>query len=154
MTTTIETGRAAPPATSPRDHSRRNRRGNACQYGNVWRCAVSGSASLTSERIRTGRRVASKAGSDGTRPESAHPCQKPVTFYDRIIRASSRPGDLVLEPFGGTLRAAVACETMPADEARRYVCIEPDEDGRGYVPAALADLHRRTAAPTLWGGFG
>lgn len=90
----------------------------------------------------------------GDTREGLHPCQKPLAFYDRIIRASSRPGDLVLEPFGGTLRAAVACETMPADEARRYVCIEPDEDGRGYVPAALADLHRRTAAPTLWGGFG
>ncbi len=81
-----------------------------------------------------------------------HPCQKPVTFYDRIIRASSRPGDLVLEPFGGTLRAAVACEALPDAEARRYVCIEPDEDGRGYVPAALADLDRRMASPGLFGG--
>jgi hypothetical protein len=73
-----------------------------------------------------------------------HPCQKPLTFYDRIIRASSRPGDTVLEPFGGTLRAAAACEAMPEHEARRYVCAEPDEDGRGYVPAALAAIR---AAP-------
>ena len=84
----------------------------------------------------------------------SHPCQKPVTFYDRIIRASSRPGNLVLEPFGGTLRAAVACEAMPDADARRYVCIEPDEDGRGYVPAALEDLDSRMASPGLFGGMG
>ena len=84
----------------------------------------------------------------------SHPCQKPLTFYDRIIRASSRPGDLVLEPFGGTLRAAVACEAMPDADARRYVCIEPDEDGRGYVPAALEDLDSRMASPGLFGGMG
>lgn len=76
----------------------------------------------------------------GLTQEALHPCQKPLAFSDRIIRASSRPGDLVLEPFGGTLRAAVACERMPEREARRYVCIEPDEDGRGYVPAVLASI--------------
>jgi len=71
---------------------------------------------------------------------SLHPCQKPLAFYDRIIRASSRPGELVLEPYGGTCRAAVACERLPAAEARRYVCIEPDEDGRDYLPAILPQL--------------
>jgi site-specific DNA-methyltransferase (adenine-specific) len=77
------------------------------------------------------------SGEDGV---ALHPCQKPLAFSDRIIRASSRPGDLVLEPFGGTLRAAVACERMPEREARRYCCIEMDEDGRGYVPAVLATM--------------
>lgn len=87
--------------------------------------------------------------------EALHPCQKPLAFYDRIIRASSRPGDLVLEPFGGTLRAAVACERMPERDARRYVCVEPDEDGRGYVPAVLASMgyaERDDEQPVLFGG--
>ena len=90
--------------------------------------------------------------------ESLHPCQKPLAFYDRIIRASSRPGDRILEPFGGTCRAAVTCERLPATDARRYVCVEPDEDGRGYVPAVLASLGQggslpdeQGAQPSLWG---
>jgi len=92
--------------------------------GNVWRHGqVTGQ-----ERLRSG-------GGD-----ALHPCQKPLAFYDRMIRASSRPGDLVLEPFGGTCRAAVAIERMQPADARRYVCVEPDEDGRDYLPAVLRSL--------------
>lgn len=103
---------------------------------NVWRAHHS---EWCAEKIRGDEMTVRQAHKP---PERAplHPCQKPLAFYDRIIRASSRPGDLVLEPFGGTLRAAVACERMPEREARRYVCIEPDEDGRGYVPAVLASI--------------
>ena len=117
---------------------------------NVW---AMHHGSWCAEKMRTSETMVRQAHKP---PETLplHPCQKPVTFYDRIIRASSRPGDLVLEPFGGTLRAAVACEALPDAEARRYVCIEPDEDGRGYVPAALADLDRRMASPGLFGGMG
>lgn len=72
-----------------------------------------------------------------------HPCQKPLLFARRIIEASSRPGDLVFEPFGGTCRIAAACEAIgryEPEKARRYVCVEMDEDGRGYIPAVLAAL--------------
>jgi hypothetical protein len=100
--------------------------------GNVWRHPqVAGR-----ERLR---------GPDG---KALHPCQKPIAFYDRIIRASSRVGDLVLEPFAGTCRAAVACEALPHDEARRYVCIEPDEDGRDYLRAVVESMQAQ--APTLF----
>jgi DNA modification methylase len=72
-----------------------------------------------------------------------HPCQKPLLFARRIVEASSRPGDLVCEPFGGTCRIAAACEDIARwgpEKARRYVCVEMDEDGRDYVPAVLAAL--------------
>jgi len=82
-------------------------------------------------------------GPDG---KALHPCQKPLTFSDRMIRASSKPGELVLEPFGGTCRVAVACERMPEPDARRYICIEPDEDGRDYIKAVLPSL--RLELPT------
>ena len=72
--------------------------------------------------------------------EALHVSQKPLIFSDRTIRASSNPGDLVLEPFAGTCRVAVACERMEPSEARRYVCVEPDEDGRGYIAAVLPSL--------------
>lgn len=119
---------------------------------NVWRYDLCNE--IRSERLYAPGSVPDPRSDRGwmTR-QSLHPCQKPLAFYDRIIRASSRPGDLVLEPFGGTLRAAVACERLPEREARRYVCIEADEDGRGYVPAALASIGYGVAddaAPTLW----
>jgi len=73
------------------------------------------------------------SGKDG----ALHPCQKPLAFYDRLIRSSSRPGDVVLEPFGGTLRAAVACQRLPAAEARRAICVEPDAT---YIEAVRPSL--------------
>jgi site-specific DNA-methyltransferase (adenine-specific) len=49
-----------------------------------------------------------------------HPTQKPLALLDRILRASSDPGDLVLDPFAGSgttllaalrlRRTAIACE--------------------------------------------
>lgn len=117
---------------------------------NVWRKPAAG---LKSERLRTGRmiRAARKpnGGGSGLAREPLHPCQKPRQFWSRIIRASSRPGDTVLEPFGGTCRAAFACLDLPEDQARRYVCIEPDEDGRDYLGAVTKALRERQ--PTLWG---
>lgn len=108
---------------------------------NVWSLPA---ANLGPERLHTGRLVRAPlnafGGGSGMAQEALHPCQKPLAFYDRMIRASSRPGDLVLEPFGGTCRAAVAIERMPEAEARRYVCVEPDEDGRDYLPAVLRSL--------------
>ena len=47
----------------------------------------------------------------------------------------------------------MTCERMPERDARRYVCIEPDEDGRGYVPAVLATMGYGETDPealTLW----
>lgn len=38
-----------------------------------------------------------------------HANQKPLKLIDRIIRASSDPGDVVWEPFGGLCSAALAC---------------------------------------------
>ena len=46
-------------------------------------------------------------------------------------------------PFGGTCREAFACEAIgryEPEKARRYVCVEMDEDGRGYIPAVLAAM--------------
>jgi DNA modification methylase len=72
-----------------------------------------------------------------------HPSQKPLLFAERMLRASSRPGDVVWVPFGGTLRELVAAERMaradPA-EARRVVTCELNADGVDYIGAALAQV--------------
>ena len=62
-----------------------------------------------------------------------------------------------LEPFGGTCRMAVAAEQIARrspEEARRYVCIEADEDGRDYVPAVLRSLGTIAPAPSAAGQLG
>ena len=75
--------------------------------------------------------------------DTMHPCQKPLLFAERMILASSRPGDLVWAPFGGTLRELVAAERMarldPA-EARRVVTCELNQDGKDYIGAPLEQI--------------
>ncbi len=49
----------------------------------------------------------------GRAPKSertGYPTQKPLALYERIIRASSDPGDMVLDPFAGCATTCVAAE--------------------------------------------
>ena len=41
-----------------------------------------------------------------------YPTQKPLKLLDRIIGASSNPGDMVLDPFAGCATACVSAETL------------------------------------------
>ena len=71
-------------------------------------------------------------GGDG---KKLHPTQKPEALLARVILASSRPDDLVLDPFNGTgTTGAVAVHL-----GRRYIGIERD-------PAYAAAAERRIAA--------
>lgn len=56
--------------------------------------------------------------------EGKHPCQKPIEMLRHIIAASSNPGDLVLDCFGGSCVVADACIQLD----RRYIIIEQDEE--------------------------
>jgi site-specific DNA-methyltransferase (adenine-specific) len=111
--------------------------------GNVWtHNAVSGI-----ERLRT---------ADGA---TLHPCQKPLLFAERMIRASTRPGDTVWVPFGGTLRELVAAERIARgkrEEARRVITCELNQDGVDYIGPAIAQaqgLETKTGAQVgLFGG--
>lgn len=49
-----------------------------------------------------------------------HPSQKPEALLDRVIRASSNPGDLVLDPFGGTFTTCAIAQRL----GRRSIGIE------------------------------
>ena len=49
----------------------------------------------------------------GNQPEATgYPTQKPLALYERIIRASSNEGDIVLDPFCGSGTTAVAAERL------------------------------------------
>ncbi len=49
-----------------------------------------------------------------------HPTQKPLALLDRIIRAASQPGDLVLDPFNGSGTTGVAAALLD----RRYIGVD------------------------------
>ena len=115
---------------------------------NVWTLSIKARALEQLPGAMVPHRVTGEAVRQGL-----HPCQKPLAFYDRLIRSSSRPGDVVLEPFGGTLRAAVACQRLPATEARRAICVEPHRPYSEAVRPSLEFQPVGTAGqPSLFGG--
>lgn len=62
--------------------------------------------------------------------------QKPLVILDRIIKASSNPGDLVLEPFCGCATALVAAERLK----RKWVGIDLSEKAVELVRMRLRDV--------------
>jgi len=62
-----------------------------------------------------------------------HPTQKPVALLERIILASSNPGDLVLDPFSGTFTTSAVAKKW----GRESVGIEIEEE---YVKIGLRRL--------------
>ena len=56
------------------------------------------------------------------RERTGYPTQKPIALYERIIEASSNPGDVVLDPFAGCATTPIAAERL----GRQWV-------GHGYM---------------------
>lgn len=52
-----------------------------------------------------------------------HPTMKPVELIERMLRNSTRPGDVILDPFGGSGSTLIACEMM--DRVARLNELEP-----------------------------
>ena len=72
----------------------------------------------------------------GNQPENTnYPTQKPLALYERIIRASSNPGDMVLDPFCGCATTPVAAERLE----RQWVGIDIWEGAAGLVQQRMAD---------------
>jgi adenine-specific DNA-methyltransferase len=66
-----------------------------------------------------------------------HPSQKPEALLERVILASSAPGDVVLDPFSGTFTTSAVAARL----GRRSVGIEVNE---GYVKVGI----RRVGVPS------
>ena len=54
------------------------------------------------------------------RERIGYPTQKPLALYEQIIRASSKRGDIVLDPFAGCATTCVAAERL----GRKWVGID------------------------------
>jgi modification methylase len=77
-------------------------------------------------------------GGDG---KKAHPTQKPEALLHRILLASTRPGEVVLDPFFGTGTTGAVAKRL----GRRFIGIERES---GYVALARArTAAERPAAP-------
>ena len=66
---------------------------------------------------------------------TGYPTQKPLPLYERMIRASSNEGDIVLDPFAGCATTLVAAERL----GRRWVGIDIWDKAHGMV---VQRLHR------------
>jgi DNA modification methylase len=69
---------------------------------------------------------------------TGHPCQMPEAVLERIIRVSSNPGDLVLDPFAGSGTTLATARKL----GRRYLGVELSEE---YAQAIRRRLEQQTA---------
>jgi len=69
-----------------------------------------------------------------TADDNGHPCPKPLEWMRWLIRKVSFPGQVILDPFGGSGTTAAACII----EGRRCIIIEKE-------PAYVEIIHRRVA---------
>ena len=79
-----------------------------------------------------------------------YPTQKPLALLDRIIKASSNPGDVVLDPFAGCATACVSAETLE----RQWIGIDLSPLAATLVQTRLReafklfyDVHHRDDVP-------
>jgi modification methylase len=76
----------------------------------------------------------------GGEGRKVHPTQKPEALLHRILMASSRPGDVVLDPFFGTGTTGAVAKRL----GRHFVGIEREDD---YIAAATKRIAAVEPAP-------
>jgi DNA modification methylase len=73
-----------------------------------------------------------------------HPCQMPEAVLERIVKATSNPGDLVMDPFSGSGTTSVVAARLK----RRYLGIDLSEDyatnARQRIEETLAGRRKGT----------
>ena len=67
------------------------------------------------------------------REKTGYPTQKPEALVRRFVQASSRPGDLCLDPFAGSGTLGAVAAAL----GRRYLLIDSSEDAVGVMRARL-----------------
>ena len=65
-----------------------------------------------------------------------YPTQKPLKLYERVIKASSNPGDVVLDPFCGCATTCEAAERL----GRRWIGIDLSEKAAELVRQRCRDI--------------
>ena len=85
---------------------------------------------------------------------TGYPTQKPLALYERIIKASSNPGDLVLDPFCGCATTPVAAERLGRQwigmdiwDGALTIVKQRMEDNRQLLTEADPQVHYKTSPP-------
>ncbi len=77
------------------------------------------------------------SGEEPGRERTGYPTQKPAGIVRRIVQASSRPGDTVLDFFAGSgTLGAVAREL-----GRRFILVDNSPDALAVMAERFADMH-------------
>ena len=63
------------------------------------------------------------------REKVGYPTQKPLALYERIIKASSNEGDIVLDPFAGCATTCVAAERL----GRKWVAVDVNKEAVSII---------------------
>lgn len=108
---------------------------------NIWPMAIE---SYRAEFFRTVEPIQNRNLYRGMTYPALHPCQKPLLFAERMIRASTRPGERVWVPFGGTCREAIAADRIrraDPSEAREVITAELNQDGVDYLEPVIRILN-------------
>jgi len=71
--------------------------------------------------------------------KTGSPDQKPLALYERIIKASSNKGDLVLDPFCGCATTIIAAKNLK----RRWIGIDRRKDARYHIITRLMGIDRK-----------
>ena len=66
-----------------------------------------------------------------------HPTEKPLELIKRLVLMTTKEGNLVLDPFGGSGTTAIAC----LETGRRYVVIEKDKEYYDIAFKRISDWH-------------
>jgi site-specific DNA-methyltransferase (adenine-specific) len=84
------------------------------------------------------------------RERTAHPCQMPEAVLERIVRVSSNPGDVVLDPFAGSGTTLAVAKRL----GRRWLGIELSADYAERIRRRLAAVSadERQDRPALVSG--
>ncbi len=72
---------------------------------------------------------------NNSKERMGYPTQKPLSLLNRIITASSKKGDLVLDPFCGCATACVAAQQL----GRRWIGIDIEEQATNLLIQRLSD---------------
>ncbi len=85
-----------------------------------------------------------------SRERTRYPTQKPLKLLERIVGASSRPGDLVADFFAGSGTTGVAARELD----RHFILVDSNPDAIRTMRARFADLPGITWEPSQSGGTG
>lgn len=71
-----------------------------------------------------------------SKEKTGYPTQKPFGVIERIVRASSNPGDLVMDFFAGSGTVGVVCEKLD----RNYILIDQNPEAWDVMKTRFADV--------------